>query len=135
MFWNKKKKTQLEILIEKDGLDHAASRMAEFLNEKIPSYRVAKQFVLEELDAARHGNSDALKFVQSSGFQPNEYIGAMKNSFKEVDGPEGPQLYLSNLLMSQLMEDKDLMTSFRIEIVYKIMQIWNLGKYQNESIN
>lgn len=134
MFW-KKKKTQLEMLIEKDGLDHAVSRMAEFLNEKIPSYLVAKQFVLEELDAASKGNNTAQHFVANSGIQPNEYIGTMNNSFEEVDGVNGPQMFLNNLMMSQLMHNRDLMTSFRIAITDKIMQIWSLGKYQNESIN
>ena len=35
MFFGKKK-TQLEILINKDGVEHAAKRLAEIINEKIP---------------------------------------------------------------------------------------------------
>lgn len=134
MFWNKKK-TQLEQLIEKDGLDHASRRMAEIINEKIGSHDVALQFVLEELDAARQGNSQALHFVQSSGFEPHEYIQAMNNSFEEVDGAKGPQMFLNNLMMSQLMHNRDLMTSFRIAVTDKIMQMWSLGKYQNDYTN
>ena len=104
MFWNKKK-TQLELLIEKDGIDHAAGRLAEIINEKIGSHNVALQFVLEELDAGRQGNATAQRFVRESGFNEHEYAGALHNSFDEVDGENGPQQFLNMLLLSQLQHN------------------------------
>lgn len=131
MFWNKKK-TQLEMLIEKDGLDHAAKNLAGVINEKIPLINIARQFILEELDAARQGNSDAINFAIQSGIPSNEYEGAMKNSWEEVDGANGPQQLLHHILLSQLDHDRDLMLQMRFKVVEHIMKIWKLGKYNNE---
>ena len=48
-------------LIERDGFEETASLYAEVINKnKIHSHKVALQFVLEELDAARQGNDTAL---------------------------------------------------------------------------
>ena len=128
MFWNKKK-TQLELLIEKDGIDHAAGRLAEIINEKIGSHNVALQFVLEELDAGRQGNATAQRFVRESGFNEHEYAGALHNSFDEVDGENGPQQFLNMLLLSQLQHNMDLMIALRVKIVDHLMRRWELGRY------
>lgn len=128
MFWNKKK-TQLEILIEKDGLDYSSKRIAEILNDKIPTLAVATQFILEELDAASTGNHVAQQFVRDSGFEEHEYAGALHNSFDEVDGENGPQQFLNALLLSQIKNDMDLMISLRVKIVDHLMRHWELGRY------
>lgn len=128
MFFGKKK-TQLEILIEKDGLDYSSKRIAEILNEKIPSLRVARQFVLEELDAASTGNHVAQQCVRDSGFEEHEYAGALHNSFDEIDGKNGPQQFLNALLLSQIKNDMDLMISLRVKIVDHLMRHWELGRY------
>jgi hypothetical protein len=128
MFFGKKK-TQLEILIDKDGLEHAAKRLAEILNEKIPSLVVARQFIFEELDAARQGNSNAKSFAAQSGIPLNEYENAMKKSWEEVDGANGPQQLLHHILLSQLDHDRDLMLQMRFKVVEHIMKKWNLGTY------
>ena len=69
-----------------NNAESAAPKFAKQVNQKINSKKVALQFVLEELDAARQGNATALNFVNNSGFEESEYIGAMNNSFEEVDG-------------------------------------------------
>ena len=65
-------RTQAEIAFEKavikDGHKYAGMRLAQIINEKITSKSLAKQFVLEELDAARNGNDYAINFVKQSGF-------------------------------------------------------------------
>jgi hypothetical protein len=103
--------------------------MAEILNEKIPSLVIARQFILEELDAARQGNSDAKSFAIQSGIPLNVYENAMRKSWEEVDGANGPQQLLHHMLLSQLDHDRDLMLQMRFKVVEKIMKIWKLGKY------
>ena len=103
---------------------------AKINNQYIHSDEVALQFILEELDAARQGNDVAVNFVNNSGFEKNDYIGAMKNSIKEVDGPEGPQQLLLGLIMT--VDDMDERVKFRISIVDKIMQERKLGKYSDK---
>lgn len=132
MFWNKKK-TQLEKMIDENGIDFVAVQLAILINEKISSLRVARQFVLEELDAARQGNDVAKRFVKNSGFDESDYKGAMNRSFEEVDGPNGPQQLILQILTSQLSHDIELMVKVRTTTVEHIMKEWNLGKYQNES--
>ena len=103
---------------------------AKINNQYIHSDEVALQFILEELDAARQGNDVAVNFVNNSGFEKNDYIGAMKNSIEEVDGPEGPQQLLLGLIMT--VDDMDERVKFRISIVDKIMQERKLGKYSDK---
>ena len=52
----------------------------------------------------------------------------MRNSFDEVDGPEGPQNCLLNIVFQ--IKDIDLMVRLKIATVDKIMQEWRLGKYK-----
>jgi len=107
--------------------ESAVPEFAKQINQKINSKKIALQFVLEELDAARQGNAAAINFVNNSGFEPNDYIGAMNNSFEEVDGQNGPQ----QTLLSQIMtvDSMDSRVKLRVAIVDKIMQEWKLGKY------
>jgi hypothetical protein len=115
-------------LIKRDGFEETASLCAEVINKnKIHSHKVALQFVLEELDAASQGNDTAKNFVNNSGFNENEYVGAMNNSFEEVDGPDGPQQMLLTQIMS--VSSMDTKVKLRVTIVDKIMQEWKLGKY------
>jgi hypothetical protein len=110
-----------------NNAEGSVSAAAKLINQKINSKRVALQFALEELDAARQGNATAVNFVNNSGFEPNEYIGAMNNSFEEVDGPNGPQLMLLNHIMT--VSNMDARVKLRVAIVDNIMQEWKLGKY------
>ncbi|CAM1656372.1 Sel1-like repeat [Bartonella choladocola] len=132
-FKKKRKKTPLEIQIEKDGIEHAARRISEIVLSKIPTNKIAYQFLLEELDAASQGEGIALDFVNRSGIDPSLYKGAMKNSMIEVDGPNGPQQTLSAFCF-HLHENRMLMAELRIMVVENIMRHFSFGKY-NEGEN
>ena len=114
--------------IEQYGIDSTAELLAEYVNQKIPSEEVAIQFILEEIEAASQGNELAKIFAENSGFDEDDYIGAMYNSFEEVDGEDGPQQEILNLCM-MLYPDQDLMADLRIKTVDNIMRYWKLGKY------
>ncbi len=121
--------------IENLGVDSTAELLAEYVNQKIPSEEVAIQFILEEIEAASQGNELARIFADHSGFDEDDYIGAMHNSFEEVDGEDGPQQEILNLCM-MLYPDQDLMADLRIKTVDNIMKYWKLGKYSpvNEKV-
>lgn len=121
--------------IEQYGIDKTSELLAEYVNQKIPSEDVAIQFILEEIEAASHGNELARIFAENSGFDEDDYIGAMNNSFEEVDGEDGPQQEILNLCM-MLHPDQDLMADLRIKTVDNIMKYWKLGKYSpvNEKV-
>jgi len=131
---NKKIESELERLIKRDGIDDAAKGCAFVIVEKLPTAEIAFQFILEEIEAASHGDDAAIKFVKTSGISPSEYKGAMNNSIPEVDGPGGPQELILGLCM-HLHSDKDLMIKFRIMIVDNIMQKFLLGKYDLHTAN
>ncbi|MBE0492686.1 MAG: hypothetical protein IBX44_10635 [Sulfurospirillum sp.] len=114
--------------IENLGIDKTAELLAEYVNQKIPSEDVAIQFVLEEIEAASQGNGAAKIFAMTSGFDEDDYIDAMHNSFEEVDGEDGPQQEILNLCM-MLYPNQNLMADLRIKTVDNIMKHWKLGKY------
>jgi hypothetical protein len=111
------------------GKNDIVANITQGVNSRISSERVALQFVLEELDAARQGNEVALQFVKNSGFSPSEYEGAMQNSFEEVDGPDGPQQFLLSSVM-QYSSDMDFMVNLRLKVVENIIHDWGLNKQE-----
>jgi len=115
-------------IIENFGVDKTSELLAEYINQKIPSEDIAMQFILEEIEAASQGNEMARLFASTSGFDENDYKGAMHNSFKEVDGKNGPQTELTNLCM-MLYPNRNLMTELRIKTVDLLMKHWKFGKY------
>lgn len=121
-------KNELLSTIDKYGVDYTAEMMAEYVNQRIQSEDVATQFILEELEAASQGSQIAKQFVLSSGFDEDDYLGSMYNSFEEVDGVDGPQQTLLNYC-SMLFINMELATELRIKTVDNIMRIWKLGKY------
>ncbi len=121
-------KNEMIETIEKYGIDFTTEMLAEYINQKIPSEDVAMQFVLEELEAASQGNEIAKLFASTSGFDEDDYMGAMRNSFEEVDGADGPQQLILNLCM-MVYPDQILMAELRIKAVDNIMKEWQLGKY------
>jgi hypothetical protein len=126
-----KKKTQLEQLIAKDGIEHATARSAEIVSKKLQSREVAYQFILEELDGASQGNAAAQAFARNSGIPASTYSGALGNSNSEIDGPEGPQQLLLALSM-QLMPNQALMAEFRCRVDDNVMKSFRLGKYASK---
>lgn len=126
--FKKKQKSDLEKLIEKDGIEHAAKRFSEIILQKIPTEEIAYQFVLEEIEAASQGNDTAISFARNSGISPQEYKGSMSNSRPEVDGPDGPQQFILALCM-QLQPNVDLVVELRTKIVDNIMKTLSFGQY------
>ena len=114
--------------IREHGVDSAALWASQEVMKRINSYDVALQFVLEEIEGASSGNATSINFAKNSGFSKSEYKGAMRNSFDEVDGAEGPQNCLLNIVFQ--IKDIDLMVRLKIATVDKIMQEWRLGKYK-----
>jgi len=126
-----KKKSQLEQLIAKDGMEHATARFAEIVSQKLHTREVAYQFILEELDGASQGNAAAQGFARNSGIPASAYSGALGNSNAEIDGPEGPQQLLLALSM-QLMPNQALMAEFRCRVDDHVMKRFRLGKYASK---
>lgn len=131
MFNFLKKKSDLEKLIEKDGLEMTVAGFSRVISKKLSDFEIAYQFVLEELEAASMGNAEAQAFARSSGIPPSEYRGSLDNSRPEVDGPGGPQQTVIALCM-QLQANTNLMVKFRIGILDKIMREYEFGKYAAE---
>lgn len=132
MFSFFQKKSQLEKLIDKDGMDHATDRFAEIVSRKLPNREIAYQFILEELEAASMGNSTSQRFAADSGITHSEFKGALQNSRIEVDGPDGPQLLLIGLAM-ELKDKFDMMVEFRCKVDEKIMKKFGFGKFSKNS--
>lgn len=130
--FNKKQKSDLEKIIEKDGIEHAARRFAEIIAKKLPTKEIAYQFVLEEIEAASQGNQMAISFARNSGISAQEYEGALNNSRPEVDGPGGPQQTLLGIC-TQLMSNTNLMVKLRTEITNNIMRHFSIGKYEHQA--
>lgn len=125
-----KNKSDLEKLIDKDGLDYVAKRFAEIISRKLPTREIAYQFIQEELDGASGGNDASKIFAATSGINPREYADALKNSIPEVDGPAGPQQLLLALSL-QLQHDRDLMAKFRCKVDEHIMAAFKFGKFSS----
>ncbi len=117
--------------VREDGVEYASKRIVDLLNEKITSQDLAKQFVLEELDAARNGNEYAKFFSKNSGFKSYEYVGAINRTKWEGDESELEhiQLFVREAFFLPI-RDIDLMVKLSTAVVDKVMQKWELGKYQ-----
>ena len=129
--FKKKQSSELEKLIEKDGIEHVAKKFAEIILQRIPTTEIAYQFVLEEIESASQGNDTAIKFARNSGISPQDYKGSLRNSRPEVDGPDGPQQFILSLCM-QLQPNVDLVVDLRTKIVDNIMKNLSFGKYEGE---
>lgn len=94
--------------------------------------QLAYDFLLEELEAASHGNSIAKKFARNSGISEELYIGAMKRHLIEVES--GPQSALNAESISIAKKyGIDFIVLTRLAVVDKVMQLYGLGKYSEEN--
>jgi len=124
---------------EEMNITEITNEITEGVISRIHSKKVAYQFILEELDAARQGNNEAIFFVQDSGFSESEYIDAMQNSFGDVDGIDGPQQFLLKSIMPY-SSNMDLMVSLRLSVIQNIINKWQLrglksnGTKSNDSL-
>lgn len=128
----RKKKNPVKEMIDKHGLEACALVLAGDIWESITDEKVAYQFVLEELDAARNGNDAAKDFAMQSGVALNIYKGAMQRSWPEIEGPDGPQQRLLQTCI-MLRAYPDLMVSLRTAIVDATMLRYEIGKYDSGS--
>ncbi|GAC30399.1 hypothetical protein [Brumicola pallidula] len=126
--FKKKEKNLVKLAIQRDGLEAASLGFAKQIITRISDTEVAYQFVLEELDAARQGNESAIAFVNQSGIEESEYIGAMSRSFEAVDGADGPQQMMLMICM-HLQDDTDSMVKLRTKIADHIMQSFGFGRF------
>ena len=55
----------IEELIRKDGIQHATDRFADIISSKINNKDLAKQFILEEVEAASQGDDTAREFADA----------------------------------------------------------------------
>ncbi len=127
---NSKERNDMWSFKKKFNLGEEIDRVHEIVSSKIHSKRVAKQFILEELDAASQGDDKAKMLVSQSGFSSNEYKGAMRKSFEEVDGSQGPQQALLRECMS--FEDKNVMVEVRVSVIEKIINKFRNDYYKND---
>ena len=123
-----RKKSQVEKLIETDGIEHAADRFADIICRKLTNQDIAYQFILEELDGASKGNEASKRFASDSGIARENYLNALRNSTPEVDGPGGPQQLILGLCL-ELSKNPDQMAAFRCKIDDKILRRFGFGKY------
>lgn len=126
MFGWFKQKTEMQKLIERTGYEKSIEECAALVGQRITTIRAFRQFILEELDAAQHGNAEAKAFVRSTGIPASEYNGAMSRSWPEVDGPDGPQQLLVGIC-AQLGDDSEYVARFRIAVVKKILSTTKPG--------
>ena len=119
--------------VREDGVDYASKRIMDILNGEITSKDLAKQFVLEELDAAIKGNEYAKDFAKNSGFKSYEYVGALNRTrWKgEESELERIQLFVREAFIFPI-RDIDLMVKLSIAVLDRVMQRWELGKYLND---
>lgn len=120
-------------LINSESDSVVINEIFNIVNSKITTPAVAKQFVLEELHAASHGNEKAQEFAKESGFDKVEFADAMSsiNSFEEVDGKGEAQQTLLILMMQYIsLSDRNKFAEVKVQIVDMIMKKHNLGKYE-----
>jgi hypothetical protein len=117
-------------------INEAVSQLISIIDSKKNSEKVARQFVLEELDAARQGNEFVKDRIKSFYFNDTDYIGAMDRSWEDVDGPAGPQQFLVVLTMEISKEiGIDNAAVVRISIVEYILCHYKFGRYYvNEKV-
>lgn len=136
--------TDFEKQVRKDGVAHAGKRIAEELTERMEILtartgtkvkELAKQFVLEELDAARHGDEFAQNFARESGYKPSEYIGAMEETKWKGEESELEHLQLFVRVFTSKISDPTVRVKLSIAIVDEFMKHWKLGKYKVVSEN
>ncbi len=129
----KDSESEFENMVE-DAFSPLVDMIYEMISLKIPSENIAYQFVLEELEGAAQGDEEAQKFVEESPFTEEEYKGAMSRSTPLVDGPDGPQLMLTHLLMNTSLPNP-MITKLRIRVVKKVINHWFKGANDDKNID
>lgn len=94
--------------------------------------QVAKDFILEEIEAASKGNHEAKAFARNSGISKSEYENAMDRELHDVEN--GPQQIILELCAPFFMKgDISGGVKFRTSIVDAVMQKYLIGKYSTSN--
>lgn len=111
-------------------IDSTVLELIRIIESKKDSRKVAWQFVLEELDAAKGGAEFIQDRIKSFYIDSSDYIGAMSRSWDDVDGLGGPQQFLLSFAMT-LSEHIGVETAakVRISIVEYIVHYYKFGRY------
>lgn len=111
-------------------IDAAVMKLIEIIESKDDSEKVALQFILEELDAARYGNSFVRDRIKSFYFKEKDYIGAIERSWEDVDGVLGPQQFLiTAIVMLAKGVGLDVAAMVRISIVEYMIHHYGFGRF------
>jgi TPR repeat protein len=97
--------------------------------ETIPNKETALAFVMEEIEAAQHGNEAAKKFAKDNVFRHDG-----NDLLPEIDGPSGPQQTLTKLILGRRSTIKSLRFSsaieeisyVRVKVVKNVIENWKL---------
>lgn len=116
--------------LKENGEKELAERIAELLNQHIENKATAKEFVLQELDAASYGDDAAQNFVRQSGFAKDEYKGAM-NHGSWGDNDTISHLQQFSRVFTLKIDTPNTMLNVNLMIIDYIMKFWKLGKYKN----
>lgn len=126
-----------EAHVSEDGPEYAGMRIAQELVGKFKhvSKETMEQFVLEELDAARHGEFNFLKeFLSTCGYDEDEYTGAMKSTQWGNDSElESIQIFFRYFTFK--IKDHQLRARLSIAVVDNVMKEYEFGKYGVQSAN
>lgn len=104
--------------------------------ETIPNKETALAFVMEEIEAAQHGNEYAKKFAKDNVFRQDG-----NDPLPEIDGPSGPQQTLTKLILGRRSTIKSLRFSsaieeisyVRVEVVENVIENWKLKETTQEN--
>lgn len=111
-------------------IDTISKELIRIIESKKDSQKIAWQFVLEELDAARLGNEFISDKIKSFYIDDRDYIGALNHSWDAVDGAQGPQQFLMQLCsrLDTIIGPADTAT-VKISIVESVIRYFNFGRY------
>lgn len=111
-------------------IDAAVLELIHIIESKKDSKKVAFQFVLEELDAAKDSANYIQDRIKSFYINESEYRGALDSSWDDVDGPCGPQQFLLSLTMvlsERIGIEKAALV--RLSIVEYMLHHYKFGRY------
>jgi len=113
-----------------DIINSAVLKLTKIIDSKQNSLKVAWQFILEELDAARNGNNFIQDRIKSFYIDSHDFIGAMNRSCSDVEEPGGPQQFLLNLTITLSKQvGVENAAEIRLSIVECIISHYNFGRF------
>ena len=106
-------------------LSNILNELKEAISNTFNDWDDAYEFVCEQLDAASFGNAISKNFVLDSGVPYDDYTNGM-NRFSE----KGGEILINTI--GQMSMPQELMALMQLYIVDRIMEEYNIGKYNDE---